>query len=184
MSHLDHAFAEWHSWQIASCPGGISKGALGHGCLMTESFGYDMWHTFAIPCTREGCTWVGDDGNHCQNTVPLDSRINGVLCFQLFQNCPFACPPAQRFSLAAKQLFCFECRCNRCPPKVWASRLLNLLDVRRDQAKDVMIYSESHDSALLVHHWPNTAPYNVATAVCPDVAVSETERDRLAKKQN
>ena len=91
---------------------------------------------------RERCIWVGADGNHCQNTVPLDSRIIGVLCFQLFQNCPFACPPAQKFSLAAKQLFCVECRRHRCRPKVWASRFLNLLDVRRDQAKYVTTYSK------------------------------------------
>lgn len=136
------------------------------------------------PLHRERCIWVGDDGNHCQNTVPLDSRINGVLCFQLSLNPPFAYPSAQGFSSAAKQLFCFECRRHRCRPKVWASRFLNLLDVRRDQAKDVTIYSESHDSALLVHQWPTSMSYNVATAVFPNEAVSETVRDRLAKKQN
>jgi hypothetical protein len=51
--------------------------------------------------------------------------------------------------------------------KVWASRSLNLLDVRRDQAKDVTIYFRSHGSALLVHQWPTSMAYNVATAVYP-----------------
>jgi hypothetical protein len=42
----------------------------------------------ALPLHRERCIWLGYDGNHCQNTVPLDSRINGVLCFQLLQSPP------------------------------------------------------------------------------------------------
>jgi hypothetical protein len=112
---------------------------------------------------RERCIWVGDDGNHCQNTVPLDSRINGVFCFQLLQNPPFAYPPAQEFSSAAKRLFCLECRCHCCRPKVWATRFLRQLD----QAKDVTVHSGPQDSALLVHQWPTSMSHNVATAVCP-----------------
>jgi hypothetical protein len=100
---------------------------------------------------RERCIWLADDGNHCPNTVPIDSRINGGLCFQLFQSPPFAYPSAQRLSLAAKQLFCFECRRHSGRPKVWANRLLVLLDARPDQPKNVMVQSETHDSALLIH---------------------------------
>jgi hypothetical protein len=50
------------------------------------------------PLHRERCIWAGDDGNHCQNTVPLDSRINGVLCFQLLQGPLLVYPLAQEFS--------------------------------------------------------------------------------------
>jgi hypothetical protein len=100
------------------------------------------------PLHRERCIWVGDDGDHCQNTMPLDSRINGVLCFQLLQAPPFAYPLAQEFSLAAKQLFCFECRRHRCRRKLWATRILQLLNVRQDQAKDVSMHSEPLGSAL------------------------------------
>jgi hypothetical protein len=87
------------------------------------------------PLHRERCIWVGDDGNHCQNTVPLDSRINGALCFQLLQSPLLVYSLVQRFSSAAKQLLCFECRRHRCRAKVWATRFLHLLD----QAKDVTV---------------------------------------------
>jgi hypothetical protein len=123
------------------------------------------------PLHRERCIWAGDDGNHCQNTVPLDSRINGVLCFQLLQNLAFAYPPAQGLSLAAKRLFRLECRRRRCRPKVWATRFLHLLD----QAKDDTVHSEPHDSTLLVHQWPTSMSHNVATAVCPNESFSKPE---------
>ena len=87
------------------------------------------------PLHRERCIWLADDANHCPNTVPIDFQIDGVLCFQLFQGPPFAYPPAQRLSLAAKQLLCFERRRHSRRPKVWANRMLRLLDARLDQAK-------------------------------------------------
>jgi hypothetical protein len=126
------------------------------------------------PLHRERCIWVGDDGNHCQNTVPLDSRINGVLCFQLLQAPQFAYQLAQEFSLAAKQLLCFECRRHRCRRKLSATRILQLLDGRQDKSKDVSIHSKPLDSALLVHQWPTTMSHNVATAVRPNGAFPET----------
>jgi hypothetical protein len=136
------------------------------------------------PLHRERCIWVGDDGNHCQNTVPLDSRINGVLCFQLLQGTPFAYPLAQEFSFAAKQLLCFECRGHRCRRKLWATRFLQLLDVRQDQAEDVSIHSEPLDSALLVYQWPTSMSFNAAIAVRPDEAFSKNGKGSLAKKTN
>jgi hypothetical protein len=87
------------------------------------------------PLHRERCIWVADDANHCPNTVPIDSQIDGVLCFQLFQGPPFAYPPAHRLYLAAKQLLCFERRRHSRRPKVWANRMLRLLDARLVQAK-------------------------------------------------
>jgi hypothetical protein len=128
------------------------------------------------PLHRERCIWVAPDGNHCQNSVPIESRINGVLCFQLFQGSPSAYPPVQRLSLAAKQLFCFECRRHSRRPKVWANRILRLLDARLDQPENVMVQSETHDSALLVHPWPSSMSYSVGVAMCPDEA-SKTRRD-------
>jgi hypothetical protein len=62
------------------------------------------------PFHRERCIWLGDEGNHCQNAVPLASRINGVLCVQLPQAPPLVYPLAQEVSSAAKQLLCFECK--------------------------------------------------------------------------
>lgn len=106
------------------------------------------------PLHRERCIWVADDGNHCQNTVPIESRINGVLCFQLFQTPPSANPPVQKLSLAAKQLLCFECRRHSCRPKVWANRLLRMLDARPDQAKNAII-----------HHLSETMPYRVDATI-------------------
>ncbi|CDM38548.1 unnamed protein product [Penicillium roqueforti FM164] len=53
--------------------------------------------------------------------------------------------------------------------------------MRQDQAEDTMIYSESHNSARVVHQWPTSIPYNIITAVPPNKAFSKTERD-LAKK--
>jgi hypothetical protein len=128
------------------------------------------------PLHRERCIWVADDGSHCPNTVLIDSRINGVLSFRLFQSPPFAYPPAQRLSLAAKQLFCFECRRHSHRPKVWANRILRLLDASLDQPKNVMVHSETPDSALLVHSWPSSMSYSVGVAMCPNEA-SETRRD-------
>jgi hypothetical protein len=58
---------------------------------------------------------------------------------------------------------------------VWATRFLHLLDVRRDQAIDVAVHSEPHDSALLVHQWPTSMAHNVATAVCPNEPFSKAE---------
>ena len=66
--------------------------------------------------------------------------------------------------MAAKQLFCFECRCHNRRPKVWANRILRLLDARLDQPKNVMVESETHDSALLVHPWPSSMFYSVVTS--------------------
>ena len=129
------------------------------------------------PLHRERCIWVANDGNHCQNTVPIESRIHGVLCFQLSQNSSFAYPLAQRLSLAAKQFFCFECRRHSSRRKVWANRILRLLDARLDQAKDVMGQSETHDSPLLVHAWPSSMPYSVDMAVFPNEAFSKTRKD-------
>jgi len=124
------------------------------------------------PLHRERCIWAGDDGNHCQNTVPLDSRTNGVLCFQLLQGPLLVYPLAQQeISSAAKQLLCFECRRHRCRAKVWATRFLHLLD----QAKDVTVHSEPHDSAPLVHQWPTSMSHNVATAVYPNGLFSKPE---------
>ncbi|CAG8099500.1 unnamed protein product [Penicillium nalgiovense] len=131
------------------------------------------------PLHRERCIWVGDDGNHCQNTVPLGCRINGVLCFQLLQNPPFAYLPVQEFSSAAKRLFCLECRRHRCRSKVWATRFLRQLD----QAKDVTVHSEPHDSALLVHQWPTSMSHNVATAVFPNESFSKPEEVAWQRSQ-
>jgi hypothetical protein len=131
------------------------------------------------PLHRERCIWAGDEGNHCQNTVPLDCRINGVLCFQLLQNPAFAYPPAQGLSLAAKRLFCLECRRHRCRPKVWATRFLHLLD----QAKDDTVHSEPHDSTLLVHQWPTSRSHNVTTAVCPNETFSKPEEAAWRRSQ-
>lgn len=103
------------------------------------------------PLHRERCIWVAGNGNHCPNTVPIVSRINGVLSFQLFQSPPFAYLLAQRLSLAAKQLFCFECRRHSRRPKVWANRILRLLDASLDQAKNFMVQSETHEPAVRVH---------------------------------
>jgi hypothetical protein len=86
--------------------------------------------------------------------LPLDSRINGVLGFQLLQNPPFASPPTEGLSSAAKLLFCLKCRRHRCRPKVWVTRFLHLLD----QDRDATIHSEPHDSALLVHQSPPACP--------------------------
>lgn len=127
---------------------------LHHESHMTPnafSFNFLIMAWNSTPLHRERCIWVAPDGNHCPNTVPIDSRIKGVLCFQLFQSPPFAYPPALRLSLAAKQLFSFECRRHSRRPKVWANRILRLLDARLDQPKNVMVQSETQDSALLVH---------------------------------
>lgn len=133
------------------------------------------------PLHRERCIWVTGDGNHCPNTVPIDTRINGVLCFQPFQSPAFAYPPAQRLSLAAKQFFCFKCRHHSRRPKVWANRILRLLDARLDQAKNIMVQSETHDSAILVHPWPSSMFYSIGVAMCSD-EVSKTRR--LSKGAN
>jgi hypothetical protein len=122
--------------------------------------------------------------NYNKNTVPLDSRINGVLCFQLLQAPQFAYQLAQEFSLAAKQLLCFECRRHRCRRKLWATRILQLLDGRQDKSKDVSMHSKSLDLALLVHQWPTTMSHNVATAVRPEEPFPETGSGSLAKKPN
>ncbi|CAG8230205.1 unnamed protein product [Penicillium nalgiovense] len=132
------------------------------------------------PLHRERCIWAGDDGNHCQNTVPLDSRTNGVLCFQLLQGPLLVYPLAQQeISSAAKQLLCFECRRHRCRSKVWATRFLRQLD----QATDVTVHSEPHDSALLVHQWPTSMSHNVATAVCPNESFSKPEEAAWRRNQ-
>jgi hypothetical protein len=131
------------------------------------------------PLHRERCIWAGDDGNHCQNTVPLDSRINGALCFQLLQGPLLVYPLAQGFPSAAKQLLCFECRRHRCRAKVWATRFLHLLD----QAKDVTVHMEPRDSAILVHQWPTSMCHNVATAVCPNKSFSKPEEAAWRRSQ-
>jgi hypothetical protein len=131
------------------------------------------------PLHRERCIWVGYDGNHCQNIVPLGSRINGVLSFQLLQSPPLVYPLAQEISSAAKHLLCLECRRHRYRSKVWATRFLNLLD----QAKDVTVHSEPHDFALLVHQWPTSMSHNVATAVCPNESFSKPEEAAWRRSQ-
>ena len=44
--HLDHAFAEWHSWQTASRLGAFRR-ACWFMSFKTEGSGYDMWYVRA-----------------------------------------------------------------------------------------------------------------------------------------
>jgi S-adenosylmethionine/arginine decarboxylase-like enzyme len=78
--------------------------------------------------------------------------------------------------LGCKAIVLFECRRHSRRPKVWADRILRLLDARLDQPKNVMVQSETHDSALLVHPWPSSMFYSVGVVMCPDEA-SKTRRD-------
>lgn len=60
--------------------------------------------------------------------------------------------------------------------KVWTNRILRFLDARLDQPKNVMVQSETHDSALLIHPWPNSMFYSAGVTMCPDEA-SKSRRD-------
>ena len=117
------------------------------------------------PPHRERCIWVADDGNHCPSTVL--SAVPGP---------SFRVSTSVEVILPFKAVCCFECRCHSRRPKVWINRILRFLDARLDQPKNVMVQSETHDSALLIHPWPKSVFYSAGVTMCPDEA-SKSRRD-------